>query len=83
VLMGSMSVPLSLSYTELMLNSWEVLGQFMHPQDAYLRLLDLIRAGLLDVAALHARCFPLASLREAMDAAATASSLEYVVVQSN
>ncbi|MFM0082673.1 zinc-binding dehydrogenase [Paraburkholderia sediminicola] len=80
VLMGSMTVPLPLPYTEVMLNGWEILGQFMYPRDAYRRLLDLVRGGQLDIAALHALVYPLAALPEAMDAAAAASNVECVVI---
>jgi alcohol dehydrogenase len=48
VLMGSMSAPLPLTYSEVMFNNWEIIGQFMYPVDAYRRLLDLLRTGLLD-----------------------------------
>jgi alcohol dehydrogenase len=81
VLMGSMSAPLPLTYMELMANNWEIIGQFMYPADAYRRLLDLVRAGLLDISPIRPRVFPLAELPDAMEAAATAASLECVVVQ--
>jgi alcohol dehydrogenase len=42
VLMGSMTVPLLIPYTEVMLNSWEIIGQFMYPKDSYRGLLNLI-----------------------------------------
>ncbi len=81
VLMGSMTVDLPIPYTQLMLNSWEILGQFMYPASAYRRLLDLIRAGLLDLGALRPRVFSLPALADAMDAAAEAGNLEVVVVR--
>jgi len=80
VLMGSMTVPLPVPYTELMLNGWEILGQFMYPRDAYRRLLDLIRSGLLDINLLRSRVYPLAALPEAIEAAAQASNFECVVM---
>lgn len=39
VLMGSMNTPLPLSYMDLMASSWEIIGNFMYPVDAYRRLL--------------------------------------------
>src|SRR5882724_3623563 len=81
VLMGSMSAPLPLSYMELMANNWEIIGQFMYPADAYRRLLDLVRAALLDITPIRPHVFQLNALPEAMEAAATAGSLECVVVQ--
>ena len=80
VLMGSMTVPLPLPYVETMLHGWEIIGNFMYPRDAYRRLLDLFRAGLLDPAAIEPRIFPLAALHDAMRAARSADSLECVVL---
>jgi len=79
--MGSMTVDLPLPYTAIMLNDWEILGQFMYPASAYGRLAELVRAGLLDLGRLKPRAFPLSALPEAMKAAAQASSLEYVVAR--
>ncbi len=59
VLMGSMNTPLPLSYMDLMANGWEIIGNFMYPVDAYRRLLDLVRAGMLDINVIHPRTFPL------------------------
>ena len=81
VLMGSMTVDLPVPYTTVMLNGWEILGQFMYPASAYRRLIELVRAGLLDLGAIKPRVFALDALREAMEAAAVASNLEVVVVR--
>jgi alcohol dehydrogenase len=81
VLMGSMTTDLPIPYTALMINSWEILGQFMYPVSAYRRLLDLLRSGLLDIRAIRPRVYPLAALPEAMEAAATAGNLECIVMQ--
>ena len=81
VLMGSMTRELPVPYTTLMLNSWEILGQFMYPASAYLRLLELLRAGLLDITPIRPRVYPLANLPEAMEAAASAGNLECIVMQ--
>ena len=80
VLMGSMAVPLPIPYVEVMLNSWEILGCFMYPRDAYRRLFDLCRSGLLDPSAIHARTYALQDLPEAMADARRAGSLECVVM---
>jgi alcohol dehydrogenase len=81
VLMGSMTSPLQLSYSDIMRNDWEIIGQFMYPAGAYRRLLDLLRAGLLDIGAIRPLTFPLAALPQAAEAAARASNLECVVVE--
>jgi alcohol dehydrogenase len=64
-----------------MLNSWELIGQFMYSADAPLRLLDLIRSGLLDIRKIRPRIYPLAALPEAMEVAARAGNFETIVVQ--
>jgi alcohol dehydrogenase len=81
VLMGSMMSELPIPYTAVMLNGWEISGQFMYPTGAYLRLLDLLRSGLLDVRAIRPRVYPLAELPAAMEAAASAGNLECIVMQ--
>ncbi|PYE18409.1 alcohol dehydrogenase [Paraburkholderia silvatlantica] len=80
VLMGSMTVPLPVPYLELMFNGWEIIGHFMYPRDAWLRLFDLVRAGLLDLEAIRPCPRPLSELPEAMGEAMTAGSLECVVM---
>ncbi|WP_420954730.1 quinone oxidoreductase family protein [Burkholderia gladioli] len=80
VLMGTMAVPLPLPYTKVMMNGWEILGQFMYPRDAYRRLLTLIGSGLLPSDAIRAIDFPLAELPAAIDAAAGATASECVVI---
>jgi alcohol dehydrogenase len=81
VLMGSMTTPLPVPYTMMMLNSWEILGQFMYPASAYRRLLELVRSGLLNLSPFQPQLYPLADLPQAMEAAANAGNLEYVVMQ--
>jgi alcohol dehydrogenase len=81
VLMGSMTVDLPLPYMQVMLNNWEIIGHFMYPASAYRRLVELVRSGLLDLAAIRPKVFPLTALCEAMEAAAGAGSMEVVVVK--
>src|SRR5216684_336326 len=81
VLMGSITTDLPIPYTAVMLNSWEIIGQFMYPANAYRRLLDLLRGGLLDISPIRPRVYPLAALPKAMDAAADAGNLECIVMQ--
>jgi alcohol dehydrogenase len=82
VLMGSMTVPLPIPYNDVMRNNWELIGHFMYPQDALRRLLDLVRARLLDLTAIKPRVLPLDQLPDAMKLSSTADSLECVVVTS-
>ena len=80
VLMGSMKVDLPIPYTEVMLNGWEILGNFMYPPHAYRRLLDLLRSGQIDIDAIESKVFSLSDVCNAMEAATQASSLECVVI---
>lgn len=80
VLMGSMAVPLPIPYTEVMLHSWEIIGNFMYHRDAYRKLLELFRSGLLDPAAIEPRIYLLSELHDAMRAARTAGNLECIVM---
>jgi alcohol dehydrogenase len=82
VLMGSMSVPLPISYVEVMFNGWEIIGNFMYPRNAYRRLFDLVRSGLLDPDAIRATVLPLHELPHGMQKAATAGSFECVVLRN-
>ncbi|MGI4812140.1 MAG: zinc-binding dehydrogenase [Janthinobacterium lividum] len=81
VLMGSMTVPLPISYMELMMNGWEIIGNFMYPQNTYRRLFDLIRAGLLDLSVIRPHTLPLSELPQAMELAAKAGGFECVVMR--
>jgi alcohol dehydrogenase len=81
VLMGSMTVDLPVPYATVMLNNWEILGQFMYPASAYRRLIELVRVTLLDLGAIRPSVFPLAALPEAMEAAAAAGGLGIVVMR--
>jgi alcohol dehydrogenase len=81
VLMGSMTPPLPIPYLDVMLNDLEILGQFMYPRDAIMRLCALARSGLLGLTAIAVHAFPMERLDEAMRAAAAAGGLECVVVQ--
>jgi alcohol dehydrogenase len=82
VLMGSMTVDLPVPYMQLMINSLEIIGNFMHPADAYRSVLAMIRSGALQLTAIVPKVFPLADLPAAMEATASADNLECVVMKS-
>ena len=69
VLMGSMTVPLTIDYGDFMRSGWELIGNFMYPQEALHHLLRLVAAGLLDLDHISRRSFPMSELPEAMNAA--------------
>lgn len=80
VLMGSASVPIPIDYMAMLMNNWELIGQFMYPADAYLRLFQLVRAGLLDLTTITPHTYALADLPAAIAAAAQVDSVACVVV---
>ena len=80
VLMGSMIVPLPIPYTMLMINSWEIIGNFMYPAAAFGKMLDLVRYGLLDISPIKANVFAMEQLAEAMDAAELAGNFDNIMV---
>jgi len=81
--MGSMTVELPIPYTQVMLNGWEILGQFMYPAHAYRRLVQLAGSGQLDLGVIEPRVYSFDDLPDAMRAAATAGSLAYVVISNS
>jgi alcohol dehydrogenase len=82
VLMGSSMAPIPINYMQLMFNNLEIIGNFMHPQNAYLSLLSLVRSGQLDMSPIKSKVFSLPDLWQAMEYAGKAKSLELVVVSS-
>ncbi len=80
VLMGSMTVPLPLTYAEMLANDWQIIGNFMYERNALGRLVALIAAGLLDLDVVRLRTFAFTELQAAMDAAATMRALDCTVV---
>jgi alcohol dehydrogenase len=82
VLMGGSAAPVPVNYLQVMFNNLEIIGNFMHAQNAYLPLLALVRSGQLDLRAIAPNVFALSDLEHAMEAAGKAGSLQLVVVAS-
>jgi alcohol dehydrogenase len=80
VLMGSMMVDFPIPYTMLMINSWEIIGNFMYPARSFAIMLDLVRCGLLDLSPIQPKTFAFEQLNEAMDAAANAGNFDSVII---
>jgi alcohol dehydrogenase len=80
VLMGSMTVDLPLSYSEVMLNNWEIIGNFMYRQEDFLSLVNLVRAGLLSLDQVEMRSFALDNLQQAIDHAGNMQGLASTTV---
>jgi len=80
VLMGSVTQPLSVSVGAMLANDWSIIGNFMYPKDAPVRLARMISSGILDLDAVRLQRFPLDQLPAAMDAAARMRALDLTVV---
>lgn len=81
VLMGSMTVPLPLTYSEMLANDWEVIGNFMYRPGAFRTLVALVRSGLLDLDLVRVNSFAFGELPEAMEQAAKMRGLDCTVVK--
>jgi alcohol dehydrogenase len=71
----------SLTYGEVMLNNWEIIGNFMYPPDVFRRILSLVRSGLLDLNEIQLNVFPLSQLPVAIEAASKSFGLQSVIVK--
>lgn len=80
VLMGSMTCDLPVTYGEMLLNNWELIGHFMYSGDDYRALIGLVGAGLLKLDAIALKRYPFEALEVAIDVAGEAGALECVVV---
>jgi len=83
VVMGSATVPLELTFGEMLSNDWEVVGNFMYDRNAPLGLMSLVASGLLDLAPIRLRSFVFDRLPEAIRAAASMRDLDLTVVQAD
>jgi len=82
VLMGSMACDLPLSYRDMVLNGWEVIGNFMYGAADYRALIALVGAGQLPLAAMDIEPYSFSRLEAAVDAASVAEGLRCVVVEA-
>jgi alcohol dehydrogenase len=80
VLMGSMQVALPIAYQEMLLNNWELMGNFMYTRADYLALVALVASGQLRLDAVELKPFRFAELEAAIDAAGKTAGLRCTVV---
>ena len=80
VLMGSMDVDLPITYREMLLNNWELIGHFMYTSADYLALVSLVTSGQLLLDAVELAAYPFARLEAAIDSAGAAQGLQCTVV---
>jgi len=80
VLMGSMQVDLPIAYQEMLLNNWELIGNFMYTRADYLALVALVASGQLPLDAVELQAYPFAGLEAAIDAAGQMAGLQCTMV---
>lgn len=80
VLMGSMEVDLPITYREMLINNWELMGHFMYSGADYRALIALVRSGQLPLDAIEIERYAFDALEAAIDAAADAQGLACVTV---
>jgi len=73
VLMGGVGDDLALPYRWIMRNCITIIGQWMYPREANIRLINLIRSGLLDLKNWNVTNFDLADVNKAVAHAAAES----------
>ncbi|MGG1946302.1 zinc-binding dehydrogenase [Trinickia sp. NRRL B-1857] len=82
VLMGSMEVPLPIPYGEMLINNWELIGNFMYTRADYLALVALVASGQLSLDSVDIAAYAFAQLESAIDRAGSAQGLQCTVVSS-
>lgn len=80
VLMGSMQVELPITYQEMLLNSWELIGHFMYTPADYLALVTLAGSGQVRLDAVEVKSYGFRELEAAIDAAGQMAGLQCTVV---
>jgi alcohol dehydrogenase len=80
VLMGSMEVDLPISYREMLINNWELMGHFMYSGADYRALIALVQSGQLPLDAIGVERYAFDALEAAIDAAEKAQGLTCVAV---
>lgn len=80
VLMGSMEVELPITYQEMLINNWELMGHFMYSGADYRALIALVQSGQLPLGAIGVERYGFDALEAAIDAAEKAEGLACVTV---
>lgn len=80
VLMGSMLAPLDIDYNLVLLNNWEIKGNFMYSRADYYALINMIKAGLIDLTRIESKVFNMNDIEQAIDSAGQMQGLSNVVL---
>jgi len=75
-----MQVDLPIRYQEMLLNNWELIGNFMYTRADYLALVALVASGQLPLGAVELQAYPFTELEAAIDAAGQMAGLQCTVV---
>ena len=83
VLMRSASAPLSIDYNLMLVNNWEVKGNFMYTKEDYLALITMVKSGLVDLDTIPLQQFPLGDIESGIEAAKALQGLDSVILTLN
>ncbi len=81
VLMGSMTSDLKINYGQMLLNNWEIKGNFMYKHTDVQRVISLVKNGLIDLNLIKTKTFNYQEIYEAISAASKVKGLENVVLK--
>ncbi|WED24959.1 SDR family NAD(P)-dependent oxidoreductase [Vibrio sp. JC009] len=80
ILMGSTLAELSIDYNQLLLNNWEIKGNFMYTKEDYLALISLVKSGLINLSQIPAKTFSIEEIEQGIDEAGQLQGLNSVVL---
>lgn len=80
VVMGSTTAQLSIDYNQLLLNNWEIKGNFMYTKEDYLALIAMVKSGLVDLNKITIKSFTLNEIEQGINEASKLQGLNSVVL---
>ncbi|MDK9735943.1 zinc-binding dehydrogenase [Vibrio sp. D404a] len=83
VMMGSTSAPLNIDYNQMLLNNWEIKGNFMYTKQDYLALIAMVKSGLVDLSLISLKQFSLSEIDDGIEAAKSLQGLDSVILTLN
>ena len=81
VIMGSLLPDFSVNYTQMLLNNWEIKGNFMYNREDFNIAISLVKNGLIDLELIKANSFAYQDLKSALVAATQLRGLNTVVLK--
>lgn len=80
VVMGSTLAELSIDYNQMLLNNWEIKGNFMYTKEDYLALISMVQSKQIDLSKIAVKTYVIDDLENAIDEAGQLQGLNSVVL---